>query len=76
MLGRDWVITLTSPSLQVDPDQIRKWAMMNADLGPGWMALISAYNLVVPGVASQAKRHAKFTYKLLGWEDEPFEAAY
>jgi hypothetical protein len=33
--------------------------MMTPNLVLGWMALVSAYNVVVPDLAAQAKEYAK-----------------
>ena len=33
--------------------------MMNADLVLGWTALVSAYNVVVPDLAAQAKGYLR-----------------
>jgi hypothetical protein len=40
------------------------------------MALVYAYNVVVPDLAAQAKEHAKLVYKICAGEDETFKEAY
>jgi hypothetical protein len=44
--------------------------MMTAGLALGWMALVCAYNVVVPDLAAQAKEYAKLVYKICAGEDE------
>lgn len=56
--------------------QIRKWGMMTAYLVLGWMALVYAYNVMVPDLAAQAKEYAKLVYKICEGEDKTFEEAY
>lgn len=56
--------------------QIRKWEMMTAYLVLGWMALVNAYNVMVPDLAAQAKEYSKLVYKICEGEDEIFEEAY
>ncbi|KAK2765676.1 hypothetical protein FQN54_008532 [Arachnomyces sp. PD_36] len=58
------------------PLLVEKWGLITDSLVGCWMGLSNAYREVAPGLADQAEKYARITYRVCVGEDETFDETY